>query len=170
MYDYIHSAYVCGCLVPQYFDISLGFPARRSHHPAFHCLQYSKAGEGLVSFLTWVRKDGGKGLIVRTVKWERAWYLFSCEWNQDRKDGRKGLIVCRCRGPRTARRTKIYRETYYTHQASKGQSSYTPSVECVVSQIEYETLPTYFHQFPIGVFQNHTPSIKFSSSILIYLP
>jgi len=26
-----------------------------------------------------------------TEKWERAWYLFSCEWCQDRKDGRKGF-------------------------------------------------------------------------------
>ena len=28
-----------------------------------------------------------------TEKQERAWYLFSCEWHQDRKDGRKGLIA-----------------------------------------------------------------------------
>ena len=30
-------------------------------------------------------------IAFSTVKQERAWYLFSCEWRQDRKDGRKGL-------------------------------------------------------------------------------
>ena len=48
--------------------------------PVFHCLQYSKAGEGLLSFLT-SRKD--------------------------RKDGRKGLIVYGRTGPRTANRANI---------------------------------------------------------------
>ena len=42
-----------------------------------------------------------------TVKWERAWYLFSREWHQDRKGGRKGLIVHGRTGPRTAKRTKV---------------------------------------------------------------
>ena len=43
----------------------------------------------------------------RTVKRERAWYLFSREWRQDRKGGRKGLIVRGCTGPRTAKRAKV---------------------------------------------------------------
>ena len=35
-------------------------------------------------------------------KLKRAWYLFSHEQHQDRKDGRKGLIFHGCTGPRTA--------------------------------------------------------------------
>lgn len=31
--------------------------------------------------------------VCSTVKWGRAWCLFSHEWCQGRKDGRKGLIV-----------------------------------------------------------------------------
>ena len=40
-------------------------------------------------------------------KRERAWYLFSREWCQDRKDGRKSLIVHGCTGPRTAETANI---------------------------------------------------------------
>ena len=32
-------------------------------------------------------------VAISTEKRERAWYLFSCERRQDRKDGRKGLIL-----------------------------------------------------------------------------
>ena len=46
-------------------------------------------------------------VAFRTVKRERAWYLFSREWCQDRKGGRKGLIVRGHTGPRTAKRTKV---------------------------------------------------------------
>ena len=39
-------------------------------------------------------------VAISTEKRERAWYLFSREWRQDRKDGRKGLIVRGCtQGP-----------------------------------------------------------------------
>jgi len=59
-----------------------------------------------------------------TVKRERAWYLFSREWRQDRKGGRKGLIVRGRTGPRTAKRAKVqgslphvpgYREAIVLH-------------------------------------------------------
>ena len=66
-----------------------------------------------------------------TVKRERAWYLFSREWHQDRKDGRKGLIVCGHTGPRTKQPT--YQVAYYMYLANGRQLSYTPSVEHVVS-------------------------------------
>ena len=46
-------------------------------------------------------------VAISTVKRERAWYLFSREWRQDRKDGRKGLIVRGCTGPRTAKRANV---------------------------------------------------------------
>ena len=46
-------------------------------------------------------------ITISTEKWGRAWYLFSHEWHEDRKDDRKGLIVCGRTGPRTAKRTKL---------------------------------------------------------------
>ena len=52
-------------------------------NPAFHCLEYGKLGEGLATLLMWVM------------------------WCQDRKGVRKGLIVCRYAGPRTANRAKV---------------------------------------------------------------
>ena len=42
-----------------------------------------------------------------TVKRERAWYLLSREWYQDRKSGRKGLVVHGHTGPRTVKRAKV---------------------------------------------------------------
>ena len=42
-----------------------------------------------------------------TEKWERAWYLFSREIRQDRKDGRKDLIVCGRAGLRTAKAANV---------------------------------------------------------------
>ena len=41
-------------------------------------------------------------------KWERTLYFFSREWLQDRKDSRKGLIVCGCTRPRRAKRAKVW--------------------------------------------------------------
>ena len=46
-------------------------------------------------------------IAIGTEKWERAWYLFSHEWHQDRKDGRKGLIVHGHTRPRTAKEAKV---------------------------------------------------------------
>ena len=46
-------------------------------------------------------------VAFNTVKRERAWYLFSREWHQDRKGGRKGLIVRGRTGPRTVKRAKV---------------------------------------------------------------
>ena len=42
-----------------------------------------------------------------TVKRERGWYLLSREWHQDRKDGRKGLIVHGHTRPRTMKTAKV---------------------------------------------------------------
>ena len=46
----------------------------------------------LPSFLSWRQSHGKRyqALTCSTVKQERAWYLFPCDWRQDRKDGRKG--------------------------------------------------------------------------------
>ena len=68
------------------------------------------------------------------VKWERAWYLFSHEWRQDRKGGRKGLIVSGHTGPRTAKRAKVPGSlpAYHTYLASGRRMSYTLSIERVV--------------------------------------
>ena len=76
---------------------------------------------GLPSFLS----------LISMVKWERAWYLFSRERRQDRKDGRKGLIVHGRTGPRTAKRAKVP-GNYHTYLASRRRLSYTPSIERVV--------------------------------------
>ena len=46
-------------------------------------------------------------IAISTEKWEWAWYLFSHEWHQDRKDVTKSLIARRCTGPRTAKRANI---------------------------------------------------------------
>ena len=46
-------------------------------------------------------------IAYSTEKRERACYLCSHEWCQDRKDGSKGLIVRGCTGPRTAKRAKV---------------------------------------------------------------
>ena len=72
-------------------------------------------------------------IAISTEKWERAWYLFSREWRQDRKDSRKGLIVRGCTGPRTAKRVNVSGINLPPYLASGGWLSYTLSVECVVS-------------------------------------
>ena len=54
------------------------------------------------------------------------------EWCQDRKDGRKGLIVCGPTRPRTAKRPKMYKVSYLMYLAIGGQLSYTPSVKLIV--------------------------------------
>ena len=66
------------------------------------------------------------------LKRERAWYLFSRERRQDRKDGRKGLIVCGHTGLRTAKELLKYLVNYHTYLTSGRRLSYTPSIECVV--------------------------------------
>lgn len=40
-------------------------------------------------------------------KWERTWYLFSCEWNWDRKEGRMALIVRGRTDPRIGKRAQV---------------------------------------------------------------
>ena len=69
----------------------------------FDTNHFNKSGLRVASF------PGPAQLSVAcsTVKQERAWYLFSREWRQDRKGGRKGLIVCGRTGPRTAKRAKV---------------------------------------------------------------
>ena len=75
-------------------------------------------------------------------KRERAWYLFSCEWRQDRKDGRKGLIVRGCTGPRTAKRANVAGNlthvsskrsviVVYTERWACSQFKNTPNVACL---------------------------------------
>ena len=68
-----------------------------------------------------------------TVKWERAWYLFSHEWRQYRKGGRKGLIVRGRALGAEQRKEPRYQVAYHTYLASGRWLSYTPSVERVVS-------------------------------------
>ena len=69
-------------------------------------------------------------VVSSMVKQERAWYIFSHEWHQDRKDGRKGLIVHVRTGPRTAKEPS-YQVVYHMYLASGRQLCYTPSIECV---------------------------------------
>ena len=56
-----------------------------------------QAGESLVFLLM---------LVPRLSPGDEA-NLYSCEWCQDRKDGRKGLIVREDTGPWTAKRAKV---------------------------------------------------------------
>ena len=61
----------------------------------------------VTSFLASFPGPAQLSIAISTEKRERAWYLFSREWRQDRKDGRKDLIVCGCTGPRTAKRANL---------------------------------------------------------------
>ena len=70
------------------------------------------------------------------VKRERAWYLFSRDWRQDRKDGRNGLCVDAL-GPEEPR----YQVTYHIYLASGRWLSYTPSIKRVASWTIRETQP-----------------------------
>ena len=79
-------------------------------------------------------------IAFSTVKRERDWYLFSHEWRQERKDGRKGLSVGGHIGPRTAKRAR-YQVAYYTFLASGRRLSYTPSVKRVVNWTIHKTQP-----------------------------
>ena len=60
----------------------------------------TKITKGLASF-------PGPTIAFSMVKRERAWYLFSRDWRQDRKGGRKGLIVRGRTGPRTVKTAKV---------------------------------------------------------------
>ena len=50
------------------------------------------------------------------------WYLFSREWRQDTKDGRKGLIVHGHTGPPKQQKEPRYQVTYHTFLASGSNS------------------------------------------------
>ena len=105
--------------------------------------------------MVWTLYPGPAQLSVAcsTVKRERAWYLFSHERRQDRKDGRKGLIVCGHTGLRTAKELLKYLVNYHTYLTSGRRLSYTPSVECVVGWIIRETQPVSsanFHNYVIS--------------------
>ena len=85
------------------------------------------------------------------VKWERTWYIFSREWCWDRKDGRKGLIVRGCTGPRAAEEPR-YQVTYHTYLANGRWLSYTLSVEGVVTWTIHKMQPVSsanFRHLPI---------------------
>ena len=64
-------------------------------------------------------------IAFSTEKWERAWYLSSREWHQERKDDRKGAL-----GPEQWKEPR-YQITYYTYLVSRRWLSYTPSIEHV---------------------------------------
>ena len=108
-----------------------------------------------VNHLNWVALFPGPtqlSVAISMEKRERAWYLFSREWRRDRKDGRKGLIVRGCTGPRTAKTANVAGITYCKYLASGGRLSYTQSVERVVSWTIRETQPVCsenFCHFPI---------------------
>ena len=70
-------------------------PIEATVHPTYHGQVASFPGPAQLS------------VAINTEERVRAWYLFSREWRQDRKDDRKGLIVCGCTGPRTAKRANI---------------------------------------------------------------
>ena len=70
-------------------------------------------------------------LTFSMEKRERAWYLFSCDRCQDRKDGRKVSSVSGALGPDQWNKPR-YQVTYHTYLASGRQLSYTSSVERVV--------------------------------------
>ena len=63
----------------------------------------------------------------RTEKRDRARYLVSHDWRQDRKDGRKGLVVHGYNRPTTAKEV-----IYQTYLAIGGWLSYTLCVERVI--------------------------------------
>ena len=97
--------------------------------------------------LTIASFPGPAQLFIAIIGEKWAWYLFLREWRQDRKDGRKGLIVCGYKGPRTAKRDNVE-----GNLSSRGRLSCTPSVEHVASWTVRETQPVSsenFRHFPI---------------------
>ena len=66
-----------------------------------------------------------------TEKQEKAWYLFSHEWCQDRRDGRKALIVC---GAHWTKNTRAKVPGNLPHVSSKREETvvHTKHWVCVV--------------------------------------
>ena len=71
-----------------------------------------------------------------TEKWERAWYIFSLEWHQDRKDGRKGLVQAQNTTKRDV--TKV---TCHTYLASRNDCHIFESVETLPREESNQALP-----------------------------
>ena len=69
-------------------------------------------------------------VAISTVKWERAWYFFSREWRQDRKDGRKGLIMRGCTRPRTAKRANVVGNLQHVSSYRRAIVVYTEHWAC----------------------------------------
>ena len=99
-----------------------------THHQPSTCTQYTH----LTHIIThWSHSQATSWLSV-ACSMERAWYLFPCEWHQDRKNGNF------CTRLRAARRA-IYQahNLHHSYLASGGWLSYTPSVEHVVGWTIY---------------------------------
>ena len=69
-------------------------------------------------------------VTISMEKRERAWYLFSREWCQDRKDGRKGLIVRGCTEPRTAKRGNVASDLLHVSSERRAIVIYTERWAC----------------------------------------
>ena len=76
----------------------------------------------------WSRSE----LVCSMEKLKRAWYLFSREWHQDRKDGRKELIVHWHTGPIEQQKEPRYQVTCEMYLASGRRLSYTSSIDHIV--------------------------------------
>ena len=85
-----------------------------------------------------------------TEKRERAWYLFSHEWCQDRRDGRKALIVC---GAHWAKNTKAKVPGNLPHVSSKREETVVHTKYWVCSLLKicetYLVSSAAFCHFPI---------------------
>ena len=100
-------------------------------------------------YTTYLRLGLIPRLSVQKSRRGPSWYLFSREWCQNRKEGRKGFIVRGCTGPRIAKTAKL---PYHVYLASGRWLSYTPSTEHVVGQTICKTQPVSlanFCHFPI---------------------
>ena len=98
--------------------------------------------------MTWPRSQAPPSfpsLNISTEKRERAWYLFSREWCQDRKDGRKDLIVRGCTGPRTAKRANVAGDLLHVSSERRAIVVYTKCWAC--SRVEQYTKRSLFWKF-----------------------
>ena len=69
-------------------------------------------------------------VAISTEKQETVWYHFLHEWRQDRKDGRKGLIVRGCTGPRTSKRANVASNLLHVSSERRVIVTYTERWAC----------------------------------------
>ena len=99
-------------------------------------------------YICWLGLHEMYQMYASTEKRERAWYLFSHEWRQDRKNGKKGLIVHGCTGPRTPKRASVAGNLLHVSSQRRAIVIYTERWAC--SRLNnMQNAACLFWKFPI---------------------